>query len=113
MLTQPWYNFFQTVTDKVLFATFPKMRTFQFSSRCRPNHQDRVKISSLIQTPGSNVSNPGLPEPENRFSWLFSSTRNPFFFKRGYFKKLELLLHSNISNSDNNEVEEWRVQRPN
>jgi len=35
-------NFSQTVTDKVLFATFPKMRTFQFWSRCRPNGQDRV-----------------------------------------------------------------------
>jgi len=46
-------NFSQTVTDKVLFATFPKMRTFQFWSRCRPNGQDRVKVGSLIQTPGS------------------------------------------------------------
>ena len=38
---------------KVLFETFPKMRNFQFQSRCRPNDQDRVKISILIQTPGS------------------------------------------------------------
>jgi len=38
---------------KVLFATFPKMRTFQFSSRCGPNDQDRVKIGILTQTPGS------------------------------------------------------------
>ena len=44
-------TFSQTVTYKVLFATFPKMRTFQFEPRCRPNDQDRVKISSLIQTP--------------------------------------------------------------
>jgi len=37
---------------KVLFATFLKMRTFQFYSRCRLNDQHRVKISILIQTPG-------------------------------------------------------------
>jgi len=35
-------TFSQTFTDQVLFATFPKM-----------NNQDRVKIRSLIQTPGS------------------------------------------------------------
>jgi len=29
--------------------------------------------------------------------------------KPGYFKKLESLLHSNISNSDNTEVADWRV----
>jgi len=27
----------------------------------------------------SSVSNPGFPEPETRFFWLFSTTRNPFF----------------------------------
>ena len=42
----------QMVNDKVLFATFPKMRTFRFQSRCRPNNHDRVKISRL-KTPGS------------------------------------------------------------
>jgi len=30
VLIQPWYKFFANVTDKVLFATFPKIRTFQF-----------------------------------------------------------------------------------
>jgi len=35
-------TFSQTVTDKVLFAAFPKMRTFQFWSRHRPNDEDRV-----------------------------------------------------------------------
>jgi len=35
-------TFSQTVADKVFFATFPKMRTFQFHSRCRPNDPDRV-----------------------------------------------------------------------
>ena len=30
VLTQPWYNFSQTVTDKALVVTFPKMMTFQF-----------------------------------------------------------------------------------
>ena len=34
-------------------TTFPKLITFQFYPRCRPNDQDRVKTSSLIQTPGS------------------------------------------------------------
>jgi len=29
-LIQPWYNFSQMVMDTVLFAIFPKMRTFQF-----------------------------------------------------------------------------------
>jgi len=46
-------TFSHTVTDKVLFATFPKMRTFQFYSICRPHDQDTVKVSSLIQTLGS------------------------------------------------------------
>jgi len=27
---QPWYNFSQAVTDNVLFATLPIMRTFKF-----------------------------------------------------------------------------------
>jgi len=27
-----------------------------------------------------SVSNPGFPEPETRFFWLFSSTRNQVFF---------------------------------
>jgi len=49
-------TFSQTVTDKFLFATFSKMRTFQFWSRCRLNDQDRAKIGSLIQTPGSALS---------------------------------------------------------
>jgi len=35
---------------------------------------------------------------------VFFSTTKP-----GYYKKLELLLHSNISNSDNTEVAEWRM----
>jgi len=54
------------------------------------------------------------PNPKTVF-WLFSTTRILFFStsKPGYFKSLDLLLHSNISNSDNTEVEEWRVQRPN
>ena len=30
VLVQPWYNVFETLTDKVLFAAFLKMRTFQF-----------------------------------------------------------------------------------
>jgi len=35
-------TFSQMATDKVIFATFPKMRSFQFWSRSRPNDQDRV-----------------------------------------------------------------------
>jgi len=30
VLIQPWYKFFAKVTDKVIFAIFPKIRTFQF-----------------------------------------------------------------------------------
>jgi len=37
-------NFSQTDVDKVFFTTFPKIKTFQFSSRCRPNDQNRKKI---------------------------------------------------------------------
>jgi len=49
-------TFSQTVTYKVLFATFPKKGSIQFQSRCRPNSQDRVEISSLIQKPASVVN---------------------------------------------------------
>jgi len=35
-------TFSQTVKDIVLFPTFPKIRSFEFYSRCRPNDQDRV-----------------------------------------------------------------------
>ena len=62
------------------------------------------------------VSHQGFPEPENRFFRLLSTTRNPFFLQLpnpGILKILESLLHSNISNSDNTEVADWRVQRPN
>jgi len=30
VVIQPWYKFFANVTDKFLFAIFPKIRTFQF-----------------------------------------------------------------------------------
>jgi len=30
VLIQLWYKIFANVTDEVLFATFPKIRTFQF-----------------------------------------------------------------------------------
>jgi len=52
----------------------------------------------------------------NPIFWLFSTTRNPFFSQPtnpDVFKFLELLLHSNISHSDNTEVEEWCVQQSN
>jgi len=52
-----------------------------------------------------------LPEPETRFFgyfWLpdirFFQLPNP-----GILKNLELLLHSNISDSDNTEFADWRV----
>ena len=59
-----------------------------------------------------SVSNPGFPKPETCFFWLFSTTRNPFFFQPwnlDIFKNLELLLHLNTSNSDNTELVEWHV----
>jgi len=54
------------------------------------------------------------PIPDTRF-WLFSTTRNPFFQPANpdILKKTRIAVHSNISNSDNTEVEEWRVQWPN
>ena len=58
-------------------------------------------------------SNPGCPEPNNTwFIRLFSTTRNLFFFQPinpDIVKKLELLLHWNISDSDSTEVVEWCV----
>jgi len=46
-----------------------------------------------------SVSNPGFLEPETRFFWLICTTQSLFLKK-----KLELLLYSNISDSDNTEV---------
>jgi len=53
------------------------------------------------------------PNPKTVFLGYFLLPATRFFSNADILKKLELLLHSNISNSDNNEVEEWRVQRPN
>jgi len=55
-----------------------------------------------------SVSNPGFPEPETR-DFYYSK---PDFFQLpnpGILKTLELLLHSNIRNSDNTEVADWGV----
>jgi len=43
-------NFSQTVTGKLLFATFPKMRTFRFYQNADRTIGTEKKISSLIQT---------------------------------------------------------------
>jgi len=59
----------------------------------------------------TSVSNPGFPEPETRFLAIFYYPK-PVFFQLpnpGIFQNLELLLHSNISNSDNTEVADWSV----
>jgi len=47
-----------------------------------------------------------FPNPKPGFFGYFLLTPTRFFSttKPGYFKNLELLLHSNISNSDNTEV---------
>jgi len=74
------------------------------------------KISSLVQTPGSNVSSPGSPEPDTRFFGCFLLLVTRFFFNqqtRILFEKPRIAVHSNTSNSDNTEVEVWHVQRPN
>jgi len=61
----------------------------------------------------TSVSNPGFPEPETRFFGYFLLSRNPGFVQLpnpGILKILVLLLHSNISNSHNSEVADWRVE---
>jgi len=53
-----------------------------------------------------SVSNLGFPEPGTRLLAIFYYPKPVFFQPRNpvMLKKLELLLHSNISNSDNTEV---------
>ena len=55
------------------------------------------------------------PKPTPAFLAICYYPQTVFFNQqtRIFKKKQELLLHSNSSNSDNIEVEEWRVQRPN
>jgi len=60
----------------------------------------------------ASVSNPGFPEPETRVFLSIFYYPKPGFFQPpnpGILKILELLLHSNISNSDNTEVADRRV----
>ena len=64
----------------------------------------------------STTRNPGFLGyfllPETRVFWIFSTAQNPGFFNyqtQVFKKKLKLLLHSNISDSDNTEVADWRV----
>jgi len=54
-------------------------------------------------------------EPETLFFGYFLLPETRFFSttKPGYLKKTGLLLYSNISNSDNTEVADWRVYWPN
>jgi len=59
-----------------------------------------------------SVSNPGIPEPETRFFADFYYLKRPGFFQLpnpGILKIQELLLHSNISDADNTEVQDWGV----
>jgi len=51
-LIQPWYN----VLRKRSQTKFSSQYSENVLSRCSPNDQDRVEISSLIQTPGSALS---------------------------------------------------------
>jgi len=70
-------------------------------------HNAKVHHNEVL----TSVSNPGFPEPETRFFLAIF-----YFPKHGFFqllnpdilKILELLLHSNISDSDNTEVADWR-----
>jgi len=58
----------------------------------------------------TSVSYPGFPDPKSVFLAIFYYPKSVFNYQTGVFKKkLELLLHSNISNSDNTEVADWRV----
>jgi len=52
-----------------------------------------------------------FPNPKPGFLAIFYYPKPGFFqlSNPGIFKNLELLLHSNISNSDNTEVADWRV----
>jgi len=58
-----------------------------------------------------SVSNPGFPEAETRCFGYFLLPETRFFQlpNLGFLKILELLWHSNFSNSDNTEVADWRV----
>jgi len=55
---------------------------------------------------------PGFPEPETRFFLAVFYYPKPVFFqlvKPGILKNLKLLLHANITDSDNTNVADWRV----
>jgi len=79
------------------------------STRARLLHKCRENNTICVLT--ASVSSPGFPEPETRGFWVFSTTRNQGFIQLpspGIKKNLELLLRSNISDSDNTKVADWR-----
>jgi len=81
---------------------------------CRPfqSHPPHNRYLQVALPVAARVSNPGFPEPETRFFGCFLLPETRVFFQLpnpDIFKNLELLLHSNISNSDKTEVEDWRV----
>jgi len=64
-------------------------------------------VLDVLNSPVPSVSNPGFPEPETRVFGYFLLPETRFFQLPNpcILKILELLLHSNISDSDNTEVE--------
>ena len=69
--------------------------TIKFEAKQRQNTSDAVAVHATIVFPTRVIPNPrsGFFQPPNP----------------DILKKLELLLHSNISNSDNTEVADWGV----
>jgi len=62
--------------------------------------------------PAASASNPGFTEHETRFFLAIFYYPKPVIFQLpnpSILRNLELLLHSNISDSDNTEVADWRV----
>jgi len=53
VLIQPCYNVFANGHRQSSLRSIPENENFSVLSRCRPNDQDRVKISGLTQTRGS------------------------------------------------------------
>jgi len=75
--------------------------------------KNRLRFQAAAPT--ANASHLGFPEPHYPFFLAIFYSRNPFFStnKHGYFEKHGTALHSNINNSDNTEVVELRLYRPN
>jgi len=76
---------------------------------------NRLLISALLPDFSDQLFelqiNAGFLELETRFLAIFYYPKPGFYSitKPGCFKNIELLLHSNIRNSDNTEIVEWGV----